>query len=39
MQRLTDGTGITDLLAANPDLVRAAVGLSQNKGALVDGYA
>jgi uncharacterized protein YidB (DUF937 family) len=38
LQRLTDGTGISDLLAANPD-VAAQLADAQNKGAVVDGYA
>jgi hypothetical protein len=36
--RLTDGSGISDLLSANPD-VAAQLTASQNKGAIVDGYA
>ena len=38
LQRLTDGTGISDLLSANPD-VSTQLSQLQNKGALVDGYA
>jgi uncharacterized protein YidB (DUF937 family) len=38
LQRLTDGTGIADLLSANPSVSSQLSGL-QNKGALVDGYA
>jgi uncharacterized protein YidB (DUF937 family) len=38
VQRLTDGTGIADLLSANPD-VSAQLAALQSKGALVDGYA
>jgi uncharacterized protein YidB (DUF937 family) len=38
LQRLTDGTGISDLLSANPD-VSSQLSQLQNKGALVDGYA
>jgi len=38
LQRLTDGTGISDLLKANPE-VATQLAQSQNKGAVVDGYA
>ncbi len=38
LSRLTDGTGIQDLLDANPQ-VAAQLSTSQNKGSLVDGYA
>ena len=38
LQRLTDGTGIADLLADNPQ-VAAQLAAAQNKGAVVDGYA
>lgn len=37
LQRLTDGTGIADLLQANPD-VSSRLAADQNRGALVDGY-
>lgn len=37
-QRLTDGSGISDLLSANPD-VSAQLAALQNRGAIVDGYA
>ena len=38
LQRLTDGTGIADLLTDNPQ-VAAQLAAAQNKGAVVDGYA
>jgi len=38
VDRLADGTGISDLLQGNPQ-VAAQLAASQNKGALVDGYA
>jgi uncharacterized protein YidB (DUF937 family) len=38
LQRLTDGSGITDLLSANPGVSSQLADL-QNRGALVDGYA
>ena len=38
MQRLTDGTGIADLLTGNSG-VAAQLSASQHKGALVDGWA
>jgi hypothetical protein len=38
LQRLTDGTGIADLLQQNP-AVAAQLSAAQNKGAVVDGYA
>lgn len=38
MQRLTDGSGIADLLTANPDVATQFAAL-QNRGAIVDGYA
>ena len=38
LQRLTDGTGIADLLKDNPQ-VAAQLAAAQNKGAVVDGYA
>ncbi|SDO01397.1 hypothetical protein SAMN05660199_01124 [Klenkia soli] len=38
MARLTDGTGIQDLLDSNPK-VAAQLSSNQQKGALVDGYA
>jgi uncharacterized protein YidB (DUF937 family) len=38
LQRLTDGSGITDLLTSNPG-VSSQLSALQNKGALVDGYA
>ena len=38
LQRLTDGTGIADLLTGNSG-VAAQLSASQNKGALVDGWA
>lgn len=38
LQRLTDGSGISDLLQANPD-VSAQLSDLQNKGGMVDGYA
>ena len=38
LARLTDGTGISDLLSENPQ-VAAQLTASQNKGAVVDGYA
>jgi hypothetical protein len=38
LDRLTDGSGITDLLQGNPQ-VSAQLAALQNKGALVDGYA
>ncbi|SDG19672.1 hypothetical protein [Klenkia brasiliensis] len=38
LARLTDGTGIQDLLDANPQIA-AQLSTSQNKGSLVDGYA
>ena len=38
LQRLTDGTGIADLLQDNPQ-VAAQLAAAQNKGAVVDGYA
>ena len=38
LDRLTSGTGIADLLAANPQ-VSAQLSAAQNKGSLVDGYA
>lgn len=38
MQRLTDGTGIADLLSGNSG-VASQLSASQNKGALVDGWA
>jgi uncharacterized protein YidB (DUF937 family) len=38
LTRLTNGTGIGDLLTANPD-VSAQLAQLQNKGSLVDGYA
>ena len=37
LDRLTNGTGISDLLAQNPD-VSAQLAANQNRGALVDGY-
>jgi hypothetical protein len=37
LDRLTNGTGISDLLAQNPD-VSAQLAAKQNRGALVDGY-
>jgi uncharacterized protein (DUF433 family) len=37
LDRLTNGTGVADLLAQNPD-VSAQLAESQNRGALVDGY-
>jgi uncharacterized protein YidB (DUF937 family) len=38
LQRLTDGSGISDLLTSNPS-VSSQLSELQNKGALVDGYA
>lgn len=38
VQRLTDGTGIADLLTGNSD-VASQLSAAQNKGALVDGWA
>jgi uncharacterized protein YidB (DUF937 family) len=38
LQRLTDGSGISDLLTSNP-AVSSQLSDLQNKGALVDGYA
>ncbi|SDP59266.1 hypothetical protein SAMN05660199_04323 [Klenkia soli] len=38
LARLTDGTGIQDLLDANPQ-VAAQLSSNQSRGALVDGYA
>jgi uncharacterized protein YidB (DUF937 family) len=38
LDRLTSGTGISDLLSGNPQ-VSAQLAALQNKGALVDGYA
>ncbi len=38
LDRLTDGTGIADLLAQNPD-VSAQLAANQNREALVDGYS
>ena len=38
LQRLTDGTGIADLLEQDPD-VAAQLSATQNRGAVVDGYA
>jgi hypothetical protein len=38
LDRLTNGTGIADLLARNPD-VSAQLAANQNRGALVDGYS
>jgi uncharacterized protein YidB (DUF937 family) len=38
LDRLTDGSGINDLLAANPQVCSQLTAL-QNKGAMVDGYA
>jgi uncharacterized protein YidB (DUF937 family) len=38
LDRLTNGTGIADLLAKNPD-VSAQLAQNQNRGALVDGYS
>jgi uncharacterized protein YidB (DUF937 family) len=38
LDRLTSGSGITDLLTGNPQVSSQPAGL-QNKGALVDGYA
>lgn len=38
LERLTDGSGIADLLQANPD-VSSQLSQLQNKGAIVDGYA
>jgi uncharacterized protein YidB (DUF937 family) len=38
LDRLTNGTGISDLLAQNPD-VSAQLSQDQNRGALVDGYS
>lgn len=38
LQRLTDGSGISDLLTSNPG-VSSQLSVLQNKGALVDGYA
>jgi uncharacterized protein YidB (DUF937 family) len=38
LDRLTSGSGITDLLTGNPQ-VSAQLAALQNKGALVDGYA
>ena len=38
LTRLTDGTGIQELLDANPQ-VAAQLSNNQNKGSLVDGYA
>jgi uncharacterized protein YidB (DUF937 family) len=38
MQRLTDGTGISDLLSGNSG-VASQLSAAQNKGALVDGWA
>jgi hypothetical protein len=38
LDRLTNGTGISDLLARNPD-VSAQLAQNQNRGALVDGYS
>jgi hypothetical protein len=37
MERLTDGTGISDLLSQNPDVADQLTAM-QNRGALVDGY-
>ena len=37
LERLTDGTGIQDLLDSHPD-VAAQLNASQSKGSLVDGY-
>jgi hypothetical protein len=37
LDRLTNGTGISDLLAQSPD-VSAQPAENQNRGALVDGY-
>jgi hypothetical protein len=36
LDRLTNGTGISDLLAQNPE-VSAQLAANQNRGALVDG--
>lgn len=38
VQRLTDGSGIADLVSGNPD-VSAQLSALQNRGAIVDGYA
>ncbi len=38
LDHLTNGTGIADLLAKNPD-VSAQLAQNQNRGALVDGYS
>jgi hypothetical protein len=38
LQRLTDGTGIKDLLSQNPQ-VADQLRADQNRGAIVDGYA
>jgi hypothetical protein len=38
LQRLTDGSGISDLLSANPGVSSQLADL-QNRGALLDGYA
>ena len=38
LDRLTNGTGIADLLAKNPG-VSAQLAQNQNRGALVDGYS
>jgi uncharacterized protein YidB (DUF937 family) len=38
LDRLTSGSGITDLLSGNPQ-VSAQLAALQNKGAIVDGYA
>ena len=38
LDRLTNGTGIADLLAENPD-VSAQLAQNQNRGAMVDGYS
>lgn len=38
LERLTDGTGIADLLQANPE-VSAQPAADQTRGGLVDGYA
>lgn len=38
LQRLTDGSGIRDLLTSNPG-VSSQLSVLQNKGALLDGYA
>jgi uncharacterized protein YidB (DUF937 family) len=38
LERLTGGSGISDLLSANPD-VSSQLAALQNKGGMVDGYA